>query len=261
MITDSIFKNNILLGKNIIFAGGSSGIGAESAKLAANLGANVILIARNDKNLIKVKNSLKTKKNQSHEAIICDLSNFDFVSEIFSKIRLNHGLIDGIVWTAGEEIIKQPRATKIDDINKAFGASIFGLLGASKTFSSKRFWNQGCSSIILISSVASIKPNYGMTFYSASKASISGIMKSMSVDLSKYNTRVNSLILGAIKTEMHNRITSRMNEEMINSYEKKHLFGFGQTKDISPMIIYLLSDASKWITGSEFVLDGGYLLS
>ena len=97
-----------------------------------------------------------------------------------------------------------------------------------------------------------------MLVYSAAKASLSGILKSLTLDLSIYNTRINSLILGAVKTEMHERITKNFNSDALNDYQNKHLLGFGEVGDITPMIMFLLCEGSSWMTGSEIILDGGF---
>ena len=83
--------------------------------------------------------------------------------------------------------------------------------------------------------------------------------KSLAIELSKGGTRVNSLILGAVETEMHKRITKNMSQDTLRDYEQKHLLGFGSTNDINPIIVYLMSDISRWTTGSEILIDGGYI--
>ena len=109
--------------------------------------------------------------------------------------------------------------------------------------------------------MSALRSNIGMSVYSATKASISGILKSLSKELVAYNTRINSVLLGAVKTEMHLRITKNYNEKMLENYNKKHILGFGKVQNVTPFLIYLLTDASSWSTGSELVLDGGLLVN
>ena len=86
------------------------------------------------------------------------------------------------------------------------------------------------------------------------------MVKPLALELSQLNVRVNALVLGAVNTSMNERVTSKMNSEMIEEFKNSHLFGFGEPLDISNVIIFLLSDAAKWITGSEILVDGGYLV-
>ena len=162
------------------------------------------------------------------------------------------------MWSAGRELIKPTRLISEEDISQTFGTITNGLLGASKIFCSKNFWPSSGGSLLLVSSVSAMRSNHGMAVYSGAKAALSGIMKSLSVELSSRNVRVNCILLGAIKTEMHQRIIKYLNEDSLIEYEQKHLLGFGELEDINPMIIHMLSDASSWMTGSNIVLDGGF---
>ena len=98
----------------------------------------------------------------------------------------------------------------------------------------------------------------GMAVYGASKSSFFGMINPLAKELSDYNTRINLLLMGAIKTEMHERIVSKTSKKALGNYENRHLLGFGDTSDVTPMLIFLLSDLSKWITGTQITVDGGY---
>lgn len=255
------FNSNLLQNKRIIVAGGSSGIGASFAHLASNLGAILILVGRDKNKLKSTIDSLKKNDNEAHSFFSCDLSSFDGSNDFFNKMRTKFSPLDGIVWSAGKELIKNSRIVSNKDIIESFGVSTFGFLGAVKSFSSKRFWNKNGGSVVIISSIASKKGQPGMTVYSASKASYLGIISPLAKELSSFNTRVNMISLGAVETQMHSRILSHLTEEAISEYRDKHLFGFGQTEDVTPMITYLLSGLSKWITGTNIVIDGGYCVN
>ena len=114
------------------------------------------------------------------------------------------------------------------------------------------------TSIVFMSSVASITGQKGMSLYSASRAALDGAVRSLACELAGNNIRVNSVISGAVETPMHAKLTGSLPQESIQDYENKHLLGFGQPNDIANAVLFLLSDASKWITGSSLVVDGGY---
>ena len=245
------------MGKNIIIAGASSGIGKKLSIEIAKLGGNSILVGRNEANLISTLDCLQNI-NQSHKYYVCDFSNFSKTIDTFDQISLEAKEISGLVWCAGSELVKLTKLIEEDDIKNTFAVVYNGIIGASKSLSKKNFWSRSGGSMILISSVSAIRSNEGMLLYSTAKSAMSGITKSLAIELSKNKVRVNSLILGAVKTAMHERITKFLTSDSISDYENKHLLGFGNISDILPMIIFLLSDASRWMTGSEIVLDGGF---
>ena len=258
-MSSKIFNKSLLKNKKIIVVGGSSGIGKSFSVQASKIGAEIILVARSKEKLLEVKKNLSFENGQNHKIYSKDLSDFSKCQKIFERIREEEKLIDAVVWCAGEEIIKQTRSINEDDIKKVFGASNIGFFGALKIFCSKRFWSKS-GSLIMLSSVSSYKGNPGMVLYSASKSSVLGMVKPLALELSQFNVRVNALVLGAVNTSMNERVTSKMNSEMIEEFKNSHLFGFGEPLDISNVIIFLLSDAAKWITGSEILVDGGYLV-
>ena len=258
----NIFDKNIFKQKTFIIAGGTSGIGSAVAMNISRLKGNVILIGRSLNKLKSVFNNLETfSENQKHFYYKCDLSNFDHSFETFTNIKNLDIELDGLVWTAGSELIKNSSMINSSDVHNVFDVISYGLTGSAKAFCSKHFWKKNSGSIVLISSVASNRSSPGMLLYSAAKSALSGITKSLALDLSKSNVRVNNVLLGAVETEMHSRITKFLDESSINFYRDKHLLGFGKKDDVSALIVYLLSDASSWMTGSDIVLDGGLLIN
>lgn len=260
-IINNTFKNNLFFGKTFIIAGGSSGIGSALAKHISELNGSLVLIGRDKKRLENVCNGLKKNNNQYHYIYDCDLGNFKKTYDLFLNIKKNHSKVDGLVWLAGSELIKQTALIDSNDIEKIFNVTVNGLMGSAKAFCSKNYWPDTGGSVVLASSVSSIRSSPGMLLYSAAKSAMSGATKSLSLELSKNKVRVNNIILGAVETEMHDRITKYYNQESINRYKDKHLFGFGKKEDVSGLIIYLLSDSSRWMTGSNIVFDGGLMVN
>jgi len=99
-----------------------------------------------------------------------------------------------------------------------------------------------------------------MTAYSAAKAGIDGLVRSLACELAPRKIRVNSIVAGAIKTAMHDRLTHGGNDESTMKYEQMHLLGFGEVGDIAQCATYLLGPGSRWITGSTLAVDGGYMV-
>ena len=109
-----------------------------------------------------------------------------------------------------------------------------------------------------MSSIVSILGTTGLAYYSAIKSSINSICNSMAIEFASKGIRVNSILAGAVETNMHKEITEILSKDFIEKYERKHLLGFGKAEDISQMVSFLLSPGSRWITGSSIIIDGGF---
>ena len=250
-----IFNSDCLLNKRILITGASSGIGANTAVQFAKFGAKLILIGRNH---TKLQNLLEGLVNsEDHSTIICDLNVADSAFDAITTLNRNLLPIDGIFHAAGSELIKPINLIKQKDVNEVFSSSIFSAISFSRALVKEQIINKG-GSVIFMSSIAAIAGNYGLTAYSASKAAINGLVKSLAVELSPRLIRVNCVVSGAIESPMHQRISKNISIKSLEEYKLRHPLGFGKTSDISNLALFLMSDASKWITGSEIVIDGGY---
>ena len=134
--------------------------------------------------------------------------------------------------------------------------SLHTILDMSKFISKKKYFADG-SSIVLMSSVASILGTTGLGYYSAIKSSINSICNSMAIELANKGIRVNAILAGAVETNIHREVTEGLTSELVEKYASKHLLGFGKAVDISNVVSFLLSPASKWITGTSVIVDGG----
>lgn len=114
------------------------------------------------------------------------------------------------------------------------------------------------SSVIFMSSVAGISGTPGLAAYSASKSALIGLTKSLALEFAHRKIRFNCLLSGAVISPMHERLIKNLSVNSIQDYESKHPLGFGEKDDIANIASFLLSEASKWITGTAISIDGGY---
>ena len=252
------FDKNALLNKKILITGGSSGIGADAAKMFSNCGASILLLGRSEKKLNNV--FLELSKKQKHKCIFSDLSLEDAAYKTLNSIDSEFLPLDGIFHSSGSELIKPIQLTKTKDLNYVLSSSLYPALSLSRAVSKKGIMLDG-GSVIFMSSVAAISGTVGLSAYSASKSCLEGLLKSLALEFAKRKIRFNSIISGAIESPMHQRIMNNMPLQSKDDYELKHPLGFGRPSDISNLATSLLSDASKWITGSQIVIDGGYTIS
>jgi NAD(P)-dependent dehydrogenase (short-subunit alcohol dehydrogenase family) len=242
---------NGLANRKIVVAGASSGLGRAAALSLAEAGAELVLLGRNEQRLRDVSD-----RTGGHRWMSVDLTSDDAADEAIRAIAAD-GAIYGVFHSAGTSLVAPMRMTKAAQIQDLFGAAVFGALGVARAISRKGVMHDG-GSVVFMSSVSALRGRRGMVAYSASKAATSGMVRALAVELADRSIRVNAITAGAIETEMHHDFAKSVSEEMVRNYRNLHPLGFGRAEDIAQAVMFLLSDASRWITGIDLPVDGGY---
>lgn len=236
-------------GERYVVTGASSGMGREVASELADSGAEVLALGRNIDRLSALENEYP-KNIFSRSIDVCDA---DSLEEAVSWFTGTHGKLNGGVHAAGISDITPFRdydsesAKRIMDVNFWAGMNLLKLITRSK------YGNSGTSTV-LFSSVASVSPAKGMFAYAASKAALDSAVRSIAAEISSKNHRVNTVLPGWVITPMTEKLSVSAN---VSSILSKYLLGPGKPEDVSAMVLFLLSDASRWITGSSIIIDGG----
>lgn len=237
-----------LEGKTILVTGASSGIGRSIAIECSKMGAKLIITGRNEERLIDTYNKLE---GFGHLYIIFDLLDIDNFDLLINQIPS----INGIVNCAGAVKLIPFKFIKSDDLlffNKLNYES--PVLLTQKLFKKNKFEKD--SSILFISSIMAlvgIEANY---IYSGTKSALVGFARSLSLDLAPKKIRVNCISPALVKTDLINE--GNIPEDSLQNNIKLHPLGLGTPEDVAYASIYLLSDASRWITGTNLIIDGGY---
>lgn len=243
-----------LQGMNVLITGASSGIGKQCAISCSQMDANVILIARNLERLKLVMNELGKGK---HSYYVLDLLDFDKYPETINKIIKENGKISGFIHSAGIEATIPLNALKphvYEEVYKTNAISCFELI----RFLSKKKNIGNSASFIAIASIMGIVGQKGKLAYCSSKAALINGVKSLALELAQKQIRVNSISPAIVETEMVDSLFSTMSKENMNIIEQNHPLGFGKPEDVANACVYLLSNASRWVTGTNLVIDGGY---
>jgi len=241
-----------LTGKTILVTGASSGIGQAIAIECSKMGATVILTARNEERLSE---TLSQMEGESHSLIVADLNNKDERKKLVDSSLILDGLVNcaGITKTMPFQFIDSEALKSVMNVNFISPVLLSAELVKRKKFSKK-------SSIVFISSISGVLcAAVGGSIYSASKGAVNGTVKGMALDLATKGIRVNSINPGVIETHIFDdgTITKEQLEEDKKRYPlKRH----GKPEEVAYAAIYLLSDASSWVTGSNLVIDGGFTL-
>ena len=238
--------------KYILITGSTSGIGFSIAK-NLSIKYNVIIHGRN---LDKINKFIDINENSNQLlAFTADLENYKDIEFNLAKLILDNNIeIIGFIHCAGSMNLLPVKMTTISTLEKTFSTNLFSAVMIIKLLLQKKINSNALKNIIFISSNISNFGAKALSLYSASKAGIDGLMRSLAVELAP-NIRVNSVLPGAINTPMTELIFN--DKERISAMLNAYPLGEGYPEDIANMVEFLLSEKSKWITGQQFTVDGG----
>ena len=234
---------------NYLIFGATSGIG--DAILGRLMDHNTLVMVVRD--LSKVSDNLK---NKNIKFIEHDLINSSSLCEKLNQFEISRKF-DGLIYSAGVENTLPIKYTNYENLLAIFNVNVLALHQSIKYFSQKKISNSN-SSIVIISSIMSELGASGKTAYCSSKSAINGIVKSSALELSRRNIRVNSISPGIIMTKMGENLLNKMTEKQRLVEISKYPLGLGKTEYVTDLCEFLLSDKSKWITGQNLIIDGGY---
>ena len=235
--------------KTILVTGASSGIGQTTAIECSKMGAKVIITARNEERL---KKTLSQLEGDGHEMIMSELTNKEELEGLVNEV---HNL-DGIVLCAGRAMTSPFMFNTRDKYDDVFNINYFAPVELLRLLLKKKKINKNAS-IVFVSSIGGVMGySLGNSIYSATKASIHSTMKFCAKELAPKGIRVNSVNPGMVNTPLIGG-GSISEEQYKADMERYPLKRYGEPEDIANGIIYLLSDASSWVTGHALVIDGG----
>jgi NAD(P)-dependent dehydrogenase (short-subunit alcohol dehydrogenase family) len=249
-------KMNRLQAKNILITGASSGIGKECAYRCYEEGAKVHLIGRNKVSL----NDIYSQLNDDNNSIsVLDLRDFENYPKVIENIVTTHGKLDGFIHSAGYQIILPISAMNYQMYNDIFAVNTSSAFEFIRILSKKNYGNLSGMSIVLIASVMSVVADIALTAYCASKSALVGGAKALALELANKEIRVNCISPGTlVDTAMTDNLKKDLSPEEFMKIRSKYPMDLGSTKDVAALCIFLLSDESKWLTGQNIVIDGGY---
>ncbi|MNL03097.1 3-oxoacyl-[acyl-carrier-protein] reductase FabG [compost metagenome] len=238
--------------KNILITGATSGIGLSLCEFLLNQNCKVIAVGRDESKISHLVN----KFIKSLNFISIDLNAFDDYEKIFEKIFENEKL-DGFVHCAGIEETLPLTIYSVDRIKKIFDINVFSGIELLRHFSKKKYSNDGAS-VVYLSSVMGELGQPGKIGYCSTKSAVLGLVRSSALEFAKRKFRVNAISPGVVNTPMSQKLFAEMEDSNIQRIKDMHPLGIGNLEDVTPMIAFLLSDYSRWITGQNIKIDGGY---
>ena len=246
------FNPYSLEGKTILVTGASSGIGKVTAVLCSKMGAHVVITGRN---VERLQETFQELEGDEHQQIIAELTNEEDLKRLVEEVPLLDGFVNnaGIGSKTPINFIKQSALQNILDVNTIAPIMLTKMLLKKKKL-------QKGASMVLTSSISGVcSVDIGNTLYSVTKSAIDGFMKNAAKELAEKGIRVNSVNPGMVDTPINDY--SNVSEEQIQADLLRYpLKRHGKPEEIAYAIIYLLSDAAAWVTGTALKIDGGYSL-
>jgi NAD(P)-dependent dehydrogenase (short-subunit alcohol dehydrogenase family) len=244
-----------LRNKTILITGASSGIGRQTSIDCSHMGANLILLGRRKQELEK---TLKLLDKGNHSFYVCDITDFGSLEPIINQAVDCSGKIAGFVHSAGIESTIPLGNIKPEYYNKFFSTNVVSAFEITKTVAKKKYLDPEGASIVFIASIMGLLGQPGKTAYCSSKGALISGCKALALELAPKGIRVNCILPAIVNTEMTRGIFNTLTEESVNSIIKMHPLGLGNPEDVSNACLFLLSGASRWVTGSNLIIDGGY---
>lgn len=245
-----------LTGKIICITGASSGIGRQCAITCSQMGATVVLIARNQERLSETLALMDFPER--HLIKILDLTNYSLVPVVIRSIVEERGRINGVINCAGISTTLPLKMVTLDKLEEFFHSNVFSAYNFTREVCKIGNFSKSGGSIVFFSSVMGKVGERGKSLYSMTKGALVSGARSLACELAPKRIRVNTVSPGVVITPINENLPHILDPIKRAALEEQHLLGLGRCEDVANACVYLMSDASRWVTGIDLCVDGGY---
>ncbi len=238
-----------LIGKTILVTGATGGIGRQTAIAASQMGAEVILTGRNE---AKLNAALAALAPGSHSAIPADLAHEQNRDEFVAKLPP----LDGVAHCAGLTLLHPFKFSDEKRYRELYAINVEAPLFLTQRLSKTRRIKNG-GSIVFVASLAPFTGTRGHSIYAGSKSALFGISRVLAHELSGSGIRSNCLSPGMVKTDVVEGFVQQLSADVVAADEARYPLGYGLPEDVANTVVFYLSPASRWITGTNLIMDGG----
>ncbi len=234
-----------------LVTGASSGLGQGVALLLNKLGATVVGIGRNTERLNQTRNSAAHPDRFFIEEkdVAQDIN---LLPAYVKSLREKYGKLRGMAICHGISTVRPMQLIDYNSMRHIFDCDYFAPMMLAKGFVDKRNNTGRGAALVAIASIAALTNHRGMIEYSGAKAGLIASMKALAREVASFGIRINTIAPSDIKTPMVLNADSH-----VAVRENNYPLGFGEVDDVANMVVYLLSDAAKWITTQNYIIDCG----
>lgn len=238
--------------KRVLVTGATSGIGLALCDFLLHHDCSVIGVGRDQRKI----SHLQDQFPGSLTFVSLDLTEFKAYPQIFDE-ALAGEKFDGFVHCAGYEEVLPLKMYTPENVARIYNINVFSGIELLRYFSKKQYSKDGAS-VVFISSVMGELGQPGLVGYCSTKSAVLGVVRSSALEFAKRKFRINAVSPGVVNTPMSQKLFSKIEDENIQRIRQMHPLDIGEVEDVVPTIAFLLSDHSKWITGQNLIVDGGY---
>jgi len=246
-----------LAGKRVVVTGGAQGIGKVVADYLAEAGAEIGIFDINKQLAKKTAEQISSRHNIKVEAIYCDVTSPESITNAFDSFSLDIGVVDAVFNNAGIVLHKEAETLTPEEWLRVIDVDVNGVFFVAQEAARRFIKNKTKGTIVNTASMSGIIVNIPQcqASYNTAKAAVIHMTKSLAVEWAKYDIRVNSISPGYIHTEM----TAQVRQDWKDYWLSLIPFGrMGLPEELAGAVLYLLSDASSYTTGANIVIDGGF---
>lgn len=243
--------------KNKVFliTGASSGIGRSISRICYEFGAKLVLLGRDEK---KMAETTALMSSEFYHTILMDLTDLSTIEASLEEAVSRMGKFNGFCHSAGYEKTLSIKAMKPSHYINMFNVNAVAGFELARLLSKSKFCSEQGSSFVFISSITSLVSRAGLAAYSASKGAIVSASKAIALELAAKKIRVNCVSPGTVITPLIENFINQLEPDQRQRRLDEYPLGLGKPEDIANLVAFLLSDRSRWLTGSNIVIDGGY---
>lgn len=246
----------LISGKTILITGAGSGIGRATAIECAKMGANVLITDINGQTLEETLAMLEVQDGQQHQLIVADLTDEDQQARLVKEIPE----LDGIVSNAGISKVLPIQFLNTQDMDRIMNINAYAPMYLTQKLYKKKKIKKGGSIVFTVSISGVCMVSMGGVMYAVSKNALDAFMRNAALEFAARNIRVNSVNPSRVNTPLIKNNTSYSQEDLEKDMQTYPLRRYAEPEEIAHAIIYLLSDASAYVTGHALVIDGGKTL-
>lgn len=238
--------------KQYLVTGVTSGMGYALSVSLLDKGHRVLGFGRDESKIQLLKSSSQFTFRK------VDLTTINLIEIEVKEFCSNHNnKFDGMVHCAGKEETIPLSIYKPERVKELFEVNVFSGIELLRVLSKKKYSNDG-GSMVLLSSVMGELGQQGKVGYCSSKSAVLGTVRAAALELAKRKIRVNAISPGVVNTPMTNKLFSQLSDSNLEAIKNMHPLGIGEVNDVTPSLLFLLSNEARWITGQNIVIDGGY---
>ncbi len=242
-------------GRWVVVTGASSGLGRAVAIALAEHGARVVLVGRDAARLAETATGCGPAE---HRTLVLDLLALDRITPEILRIREDVGPLYGLCHAAGVVSTRPLQANTVEVMRAQLDVNLLAGLEMARAVCRRDVMTPGEGSLLFFSSVYGHVGMPGQIGYCATKGAVASAVRAMAIELARRKIRVNSISPGLVFTEMTRQSLGVLSAEHVAKLEAAHPLGTGQPEDVARPAVFLLAPGTRWITGADLAVDGGF---